>query len=82
MGEAMKRRTKDWSQVVFFPRAGEEIETLVEGYIDWKKGIQIVAVTDMNGNDIALSPEEMVTAKDCLYDSIVEYTGPGEHCIT
>lgn len=65
---------KEWSQVVFFPRGGKDIETLVEGWIDPKAGVMITAVTDMDsGEPVILNAEEMQQAKECLYDSIVNF---------
>jgi len=73
----MKTRTKKvnrpWSQVVFFSRDGEDMETLVEGRIDSKRGkLVVTAVTDNDGNPVKLTSREMRDAKECLYDSIMQ----------
>jgi hypothetical protein len=68
---------KSWSQVVFFPRAEGDIESLVEGSFDGKK-VVVTKVADMDGNAIALTPKEQQDAWECLYDSMFNYTGPGE----
>jgi hypothetical protein len=62
-----------WSQIVFFPRNGTYLESLVEGYLD-NSGIHVTSVSDMDGNVLVLSLKEQQDAKECLYDSLVNYT--------
>jgi len=69
-----KRIQKEWSQVVFFNREGEDIEALVEGYLGEKLVLTKVTYMD-TGNKLALSPEETRQARECLYDSIVNPSG-------
>lgn len=67
---------KNWSQVVFLQRDSQEVEALVEGYLTDEQ-LVVTSITDVDGNDLRVTDEERTAARECLYDSIVNYTGPG-----
>lgn len=68
----MKITNPVWSQIVFLPRNGEEIEVFVLGKWDGKDRLtlQVTSVTDMDGEIFVLWDNEDKKVWDCLYDSL------------
>ena len=70
MDQSIGTKKSPWSQVIFFKRENEEIETLVEGYLEEKLVITRVSYMDTD-KDLVLSPKEQQEAREYLYDSIM-----------
>ncbi len=71
-------QSKEWSQRIFLFREDGAVEVIVEGHIEDGK-LVITSTTECEcGEKVVLTDGEMADAKECLYDSMFNYTGPGE----
>jgi hypothetical protein len=73
---------KPWSQIFFLDnREGSgpngELEMIVYGGVNDSDELVITKIETLNGETVELTEEESQLAKDCLDDSIYNWTGYG-----